>query len=56
MAEPEMVKLAPIRHCDRCGRVLKDPKYVKIGMGRICERKNAEEEAGIVASKTKAVI
>lgn len=28
-------------NCRRCGRVLKNPKHIEIGMGPVCARKNA---------------
>ena len=35
---------AQVVHCRRCGRLLKNPKTVAAGIGKVCERKEALEQ------------
>ena len=40
---PDDETLPKILNCSRCGRILKNPKSIKVGMGNVCKRKSEQE-------------
>lgn len=41
--------------CSRCGRILKNPKSIKAGMGNVCKRKHDQENKGRTEQNEKNV-